>query len=206
LPANSLLLATIAVGTSVSSITAGNITDKRVYTVATGGIVPMTNVTGGLSGQAGLYADDLSTGRLKRSDGSGNARAPKIAPFAPQSVSFSGSIVIAAAVTASTTTALTVDGVTEVEIRLTWDQVAPGTGVASTDQPAVYLFIDGVVQASFSLFPNVLNYCNGGTYSIFRTPSSGSRVFGVGFSGSGTTGHTFTMQGGILRVSANAAA
>jgi hypothetical protein len=81
LPANSLLLATIAVGAGVASIVAGNISDGRVYTVASGGILPMANTTGGITGPAGLYAHDLSTGRLKVSDGAGNARAPKTTAF-----------------------------------------------------------------------------------------------------------------------------
>jgi|SRR5882672_1913316 len=41
LPSNSLLLATIAVGALAASIVAGNITDKRVFTVASGGILPV---------------------------------------------------------------------------------------------------------------------------------------------------------------------
>jgi len=41
LPANSLLLAQIAVAANASSITSANITDKRVFTAATGGIIPV---------------------------------------------------------------------------------------------------------------------------------------------------------------------
>ena len=45
LPANSLLLAQIAVAASTSSIVGGNITDKRVATAAMGGIIPVKDAS-----------------------------------------------------------------------------------------------------------------------------------------------------------------
>lgn len=77
LPSNSLLLATVSVAANTSTIVAGNITDKRVYTVASGGIVPM-DTSGGITGQLGHFAFDTTTQRLRVSDGSGNAMPPHI--------------------------------------------------------------------------------------------------------------------------------
>jgi len=84
LPANSLLLAQIAVAANTSTIVAGNITDSRVFTAAVGGIVPM-DTSGGFTGQAGLYAHDTVTGRLRVTNGSGAAAQPKVGAFAASS-------------------------------------------------------------------------------------------------------------------------
>ena len=200
LPSNSLLLAQVAVAASTSSIVAGNITDKRVWTVATGGIVPMTNVTGGLTGQAGLYAHDLSTGRLKVSDGSGNAVSPKTAPFAPQAAGATATITIGSPTTLASL-AITMDGVTEVEMRFTWSQITAGTGTSS-DSPLISLLAAGSTVKTFSLYPSAGGSINGGSLFANVTPAAGATTFALTSSGSGTSGHTFNLSSGVLRVSA----
>lgn len=189
-PSNSLLLAQVSVAALTSTIVAGNITDKRPWTAAVGGIVPMKDVTSGITGMAGLYADDLSTGRLKRSDGSGNARAPKVAAFAPvtaqvdpANVTSSASWVNLASVT------FTADGVTEVEISATWRSVDNLAGTpASTDGLSVafstvsgsaswlgvynndfYVFIKGGTQAGY-----------GNIRSWLTPPSGANTIYIVG--------------------------
>jgi hypothetical protein len=189
LPANSLLLATIAVGAGVSSITAGNITEGRVYTVATGGIVPMKDVTGGITGQAGLYAHDLSTGRLKVSDGAGNARQPKIAAFAPVSASSSTSPIVVTnpAFSVVVSLAVTVDGVTEIEFLASWfgfgQSPSPTAGSRITNQ----IWMDGVfiTGAGQALEWNYVKTWSGdasggecgGSFRGIYTPAAGTHTF-----------------------------
>lgn len=69
LPPNSLALAQVLVPALSSSVSSGNITDERMFTVLHGGIIPVPNLTSGLSpltGYQGQYAHDRSTGRLVR--------------------------------------------------------------------------------------------------------------------------------------------
>lgn len=63
IPASSLVLAIVTVASGASSITSGNITDKRTYTVAPGGILPASasNVPALAEGQVTW---DTSTGQL----------------------------------------------------------------------------------------------------------------------------------------------
>lgn len=195
LPANSLLLATVLVGAGVSTISSGNITDARVFTAANGGIVTMANVSGGISGPAGLYVDDLSTGRLKRSDGAGNARAVKTSAFAPALQRSTGSSTINGTVSTLLTQSVTVDGVTEVEVRAGYRNISPISGPVVGDSLLFQVLMDG------SPFPDASGgwYFRqdstaitgaGGTHMPFwGTPAAGSHTFtltGVVSSGSGT--------------------
>jgi hypothetical protein len=195
LPANSLLLATVAVGAGVSSITAGNITDARVFTAALGGIPQLANVSGGISGPAGTYADDLSTGRLKRSDGSGNARQPKIGAFAPVFQRSTGSLTINGTVSTLLTLSVTVDGATEVEVRAGYRNISAISGPTVGDSLLFQVAMDG------SAFPDssggwyfrqdstAITGGGGTSNSWWGTPAAGTHTFtltGVVSSGSGT--------------------
>lgn len=186
LPANSLLLATVAVGAGVSSITAGNITDKRVWTTSVGGILPMANVTGGISGMAGLYAHDLSTGRTKVSDGAGAAVQPKIGAFAPvkqtltattASVSPGSSLTVLSA-------SVTTDGVTEIKIEI---------GCYNIDQATLHvgdwgehqIKVDGTIVDSGRFSWQIPAAaagsttgvgCGAGVFTAYATPSNGTHT------------------------------
>lgn len=180
LPANSLLLATIAVGAGVSSITGANITDGRVYTVATGGILPMKDVTGGITGPAGLYAHDLSTGRLKVSDGSGNARSPKTGAFVPVASSFSDTVVSSAVATTLAVVSVTVDGATEIAMIATWLGVSMSSPSVGSVM-AFTLFIDGSqVPSSQEIYyrhdSTSTNIGGGGMLLQHTTPSAGTHT------------------------------
>lgn len=187
LPANSLLLATVTVPALASSISAGNISDQRVYAVATGGILPMGNVSGGVTGPAGTYVDDLSTGRLKRTDGSGNARAVKTSAFAPALQRSTSSFTINGTVSTLLTQSVTVDGVTEVEVRAGYRNVSPISGPVVGDSLLFQVLMDG------SAFPDSF----GGWYfrqeSTAITGGGGTSLAFWGTPAAGT--HTFTLTG-----------
>lgn len=210
LPANSLLLATVTVGAGVSSINAGNITDARAFTAATGGILPMANVSGGITGPAGLYVDDLSTGRLRRSDGSGNARAPKIGAFAPSTQRSTSSFTINGTTSTLLTLSITVDGSTEVEVRAGYRNISPISGPVVGDSLLFMVTMDGSAwpDASGGWYfrqESTAITGGGGTSLVFwGTPANGTHTFaltGVVSSGSGT----YVAQVPFLRVEPAAA-
>ncbi|QOR55830.1 MAG: hypothetical protein YHS30scaffold324_62 [Catenulispora phage 69_17] len=206
LPANSLLLATIAVGAGVSSITSGNLTDKRVYTASSGGIVPMANMSNGITGQAGQYGHDLSNGRLRVSDGNGNARQPKLALFAPQTASTVGAgIANSTSATTILSTTANCDGVSEIAIFASWQsQIEAGTPVVG-HFVRWQLLVDGSLPSSFSEWDYVSPNTNGvngqgGSFTTFVTPTNGSHTFSwVGICGQGSS--SFWVNNPYLRVS-----
>ncbi|HEY0932369.1 MAG TPA: hypothetical protein VGD91_01395 [Trebonia sp.] len=194
LPANSLLLATVAVGAGVSTINSGNITDARAYTAATGGIVPMANTTGGISGPAGTYADDLSTGRLRRSDGSGNARAVKTGAFAPALARSTSNFTINGTVSTLLTQSITVDGVTEVEVRAGYRNLSPISGPVVGDSLLFQVLMDGSVWPDsfggwyFRQDSTAITGGGGTSLPFWGTPAAGTHTFtltGVVSSGTG---------------------
>jgi len=207
LPANSLLLAQLSVGAGVSSITAGNITDKRVFTVAQGGILPMANVSGGISGPAGLYVDDLSTGRLKRSDGSGNARQPKIGAFAAGYSQVTGGVATnTSSYLTMASVSVTCDGVTEVEVFAQWLSVSPASGTVAGDYIGFILAVDGsaaamIYGASQATITRVdstnLNLGDGGSLRNWVTPSAGTHTFALLAL---SVGHAFSVNYPFIRV------
>lgn len=71
LPSNSVLLATLAVAAGVTSVTSGNITDNRIYTVGAGGIIPCPNMGSLPPGVTGQLGWDVVNGRLFHLSGSG---------------------------------------------------------------------------------------------------------------------------------------
>lgn len=205
LPANSLLLATVAVGAGVSSITGGNITDKRVYTVAAGGILPMSSTSGGITGQAGLYAHDLGSGRLRVSDGSGNAKQPKIGAFAAVANQVTGNVsTVVGSYTTVVSVNVTVDGSTEVEIYASWTGMYPGTGTAAGDYIQYQLGMDGFGGITGSAAPAVmrvdstsLNIADSGQIRGWITPSAGTHAFQLMVE---SQGHAFSVAYPFIRV------
>lgn len=193
LPANSLLLATIAVGANVSSITAGNITDARVYTAVSGGIVPVANTVGGISGAAGMYAHDLSSGRLKVSDGSGNARAPKIAPWAPMDSGYTTNTTFTGVSNTLTINSVsgTFDGITEAMVIVTWQSVIPSSPTVG-DLTTLNFLVDGSGFAGGHVHyirqdSTSSTVGNSGTAVRYTTPTSGTHTVSV--SGNAPSGY-----------------
>ena len=191
----------------MSSITAGNITDKRVFTVAQGGILPMANVSGGISGPAGLYVDDLSTGRLKRSDGSGNARQPKIGAFAAGYSQVTGGVATnTSSYLTMASVSVTCDGVTEVEVFAQWLSVSPASGTVAGDYIGFILAVDGsaaamIYGASQATITRVdstnLNLGDGGSLRNWVTPSAGTHTFALLAL---SVGHAFSVNYPFIRV------
>lgn len=134
LPANSLLLAQIAVAAGAVSIVSGNITDKRAYTVAAGGVIPCaSSSTYPTSGEASQYIHDLSTGRLRVLNGSGGSGPAKTAAWSP--IFATGVSAVSVSSTSTPTPVLngsvTVDGIDVPKITCSWTSWSETTAHAS---------------------------------------------------------------------------
>jgi hypothetical protein len=178
LPTNALLLAQISVAANASSITSGNITDSRVYTVASGGILPVANTSGGITGQAGLYVHNLGSGRMQVSDGSGNARAPKTAAFTPVTVTTPSPVTVAPGVASNLASlSVTTDGATEIKIEGTIGYLAQTTPHAG-DTGYVFFTLDGtnVPGGQYNWTANSGGSFMSGTYTAYATPSNGTHT------------------------------
>lgn len=203
LPANSLLLATVAVAANTSTIVAGNITDGRVFTAAVGGIVLM-DTSGGFTGQAGMYAHDIPTGRLRVTNGSGAAAQPKVGAFAASTVTTSGAVVAAVGSSSSATTILsttvTVDGATEIEVWGSWIAILPNASAAVNDQVLGRLYLDGTnITASVVAWTAVTTSTTsqpGGVIRAWTTPSAGTHTL---FLNMWSLGHAGSVSFPVLR-------
>jgi len=204
LPANALLLCNIAVAANAVALSAGVFTDKRVWTSASGGILLVANAALGttVNGATGSYVDDLTTGRLRRLDSSGNARQPKTAAFTPVSASFSSTSVPNSSTTLASVS-VTTDGVTEVEIICKWSGASESPNGVAGDTIALFAKIDGVTVDSWTITQGA-ETANGtvdaGTYIIYNTPSAATHTVTFTATGGSTGGNAFTMLGGAIRV------
>lgn len=82
-PANSIVLCNITVPANASSLVSGNLSDRRTYLAAAGAIKPVQgSAFYPTTGSTAAYAHDISTGRLKRFNGT-TLVAPSTAAFAP---------------------------------------------------------------------------------------------------------------------------
>lgn len=204
LPANSLLLCNITVPANATALSAGAFADKRLFTVASGAILPYPNTAGAtIAGPKGSYVYDQTTDRLKALDGSGNARQPKIGAFAGV-VSSSLTDVPTSLSTYTTilTTTVTTDGVTEVEIFASWNAMVPATGTVDGDWCNVILVIDGfgVSGTSACLIRaggTSLQPYNGGSIREWTTPSAGTHTITMQ---AASAGHVFSVRNPKLRV------
>jgi hypothetical protein len=205
LPANALLLCNIAVAANAVALSSGNFTDKRVWMSAIGGILLVNNAALGttVGGPSGSYVDDLATGRLRRLDSSGNARAPKPGAFTPVS-SYPGSV--GAGANTSTTIAtvsVTTDGSTEIEIYASWLAVRENTSPAVGDQLNCFLRVDGVDFNGNTWIVTQQNTNNaagqGGSFSAFTTPSAATHTITMVVSNIVASG--WTVNNPYLRVS-----
>lgn len=206
LPANALLLCNIAVAANAVALSAGVFTDKRVKTVCSGGILPYSNVAGAtIAGPKGTVVYDEATDRFASLDGSGNARQPKFAPFAP--VATQGPASVTAVLNSYTdivTATVTTDGVTLLEVYAYWPTASDSTPTVG-DYLATALTQDGGTISGTLPFvwrvetTSAING-NGGSLRAWTTPAAGTHTFALKAAG---TGHNFTIAYPYIRVMAS---
>lgn len=204
LPSNALLLCNITVPAGATALSAGAFADKRVFTVASGGILPYTNTAGAsIPGPKGSYLYDQTTDRLKALDGSGNARQPKTAAFAAVNQNVSGPVsTTTSGYTTLASVTVTVDGVTEIDIYGSWTWLTQPAGVAVGDYCQLILTQDG-----FSLSGNSsvilraettnTNPWGGGNLRDWGTLAAGTHTIALQAL---STGHAFPVVSPRIRV------
>jgi hypothetical protein len=182
-PANSTVLAQIAVAANASSVTSGMITDKRAFTVAAGGV--LTAVQGAVQGYNGQLAYDPVAGTFYHNSASGpqpfagSAAAGRSLAFLESSVSFSSETMILS-VTVTTTGE-------DISIYFKWPGVDSTGGSSNTFTALFRMYIDSD-QVDCMYTPavpaNVTSQGGGSwTYSTSGaagdTPSAGSHTITV---------------------------
>jgi hypothetical protein len=179
-PANSIVLAQVSVPAGATSVTFGNMIDKRPFTTATGGILVANR--GSVVGYVGQLAYDKPSGSFYHNANGGPGQA-RMLPFAPVFKS-------TAAAWAMSTTPTTVPGLSanitcdgQTDLKITY-RVAGFTGITSANTyVTVGVFIDGVtVDQTAVRLDNTVNAQGGLTgigytnSSLGNTPSAGSHT------------------------------
>ena len=204
-PANSITLAQIAVAAAATTITSGNITDKRPFTCAAGGV--LVAVKGSVLGYYGQLAYDAASDSFYNNKNAGNTPAPRqmrTLPFAPVTAVLTGgsySLTTSATQVPGLSASVTTDGNTD--LKLTY-HIAGFTGYsASAAVITVGVYIDGTLVDQIDSPVIAGTGAQGGVTGIgytssvtSNTPSSGShtvtvQAFSSAVSGSAPQVHAF---------------
>jgi hypothetical protein len=146
-PANSISLAQVTVPAGATSVTSGNITDKRPFTCAVGGILvaPKNTVTGYL-GQAAYDKASGSFYHNTNAGGSPSAAQMRVLPSAPVTAVLSGggySLTTSQAQVPGLTATVATDGLTDLKVTY---HIAGFTGLTSAvTYVGVGVYIDGTL-------------------------------------------------------------
>jgi hypothetical protein len=202
-PTTGLLLAYVLVPAGSTSVTSGNISDQRTYTVSPGGIIPLPNASSPPNAQAGQYGYDAANDRLFQLVGSAQA---KTLPWAPQRAANAGASCTGPQITLCTVT-VAVDGSTDLEI------IASCQGVNNPFfnnlQPIYSMYIDAVQVRKIIQWVPTSPFSGGGagfthfTASGVDRPAAGSHTVSLQYNDSVATGaHPTAVQASELYVRA----
>jgi hypothetical protein len=205
LPANSVLLAQIAVAAGATSIVSGNITDKRPFIAAAGGIIPCaSSSTYPTSGEASQYIHDLTTGRLRVLNGSGGSGPAKTGAWAPiYAIGVSNVLVSSTSVPVQVLAGtVTVDGVDVPKITCSWTSWSESSTAHGGDTLLHQIYRDGAL--AYQWYANVASgwptggRFPGGSFVFFDNnpaPAAGTHTFAWSII-SATSGATFRLDAG----------
>jgi hypothetical protein len=188
-PANSVVLAQVAVAAGAASIVAGNVTDERAYVVAPGGVLPIASAASAPAVPASQIMYDIATNQLVQGTGSaGSVAVVGGLPWAPQMSTVTANVTdsgFQGQLTSITALSVTTDGSTDIDIYAKWAGWEVGT------QPlAVTLFIqiDGVTVDQTDLYiQNTSIPMSGGSVHYYtssaqsNTPSAGTHAINWAF-------------------------
>jgi hypothetical protein len=193
-PTDSITLASIVVGSGVTSILQSNITDSRFYTASAGGTVYFPNTTSAPNGVQGVIGYDNANNRFFHWSATGYAPM-KIAPFPATEVVGNGNATITGNTgtggtpatlvfgTQSMSANVTMDGQTDLAITIHWPGYSMATPtntkltfeivIDSTVLDTIYL-LAGIGAPTFAYGGNIITYTTSSASG--DTPSAGSHT------------------------------
>lgn len=170
-PANSVTLAQVRVNAGVTTISSGNITDKRVFTAAAGGVVgwPSTSVATG--GHNGNIAYDIANNRFFHNATNGPAQFRTL-PWPPAYATLNSSYTTSTSVTTVLSTNINTDGQTDIMIRWHWPAYyqPSSLGVSSAE---FSIWVDSTIVESVYVGTSsaATGSPEGGGTSVYQTSS-----------------------------------
>jgi hypothetical protein len=196
-PANSITLAQIAVAAGATSITSGNITDERPFTVAVGGIPRAPKSS--LVGYYGQVAYDFASDSFYHNRNTGGVSSPaqmRVLPFAPVTAVLTGgsySLTTSAAQVPGLTANVTCDGKTDLQVTY---HIGGFTGLSSAaTYVTVGAYLDGTLIDETVTALNATVNAQGGFTGIaytgsglLATPAAGTHTVTVLASASSVSG------------------
>lgn len=127
-PANSIVLAQVAVAANATSITSGNITDTRTYTSPGGGVTNWSTVASSGPGFNGLIAYDRTNDRFFHNNaGAGSGERFKSMPWAPVQATNGANVGITTSLADIKTATFTADGLTDIKITFSYPGIFQAT-------------------------------------------------------------------------------
>ena len=184
-PANSVILAQIAVPAMATSITSGNIADERTFTAAAGGIV-IAPKSGGLpGGYNGLMCYDPASGSFYHMSAAG-VRQAHVLPFAPVHTISTASRTLGSTIGTILSSSVTTDGMTDLKISYRAAEIQ-ASALATI---SFYVEIDGTIleAASQSVPSGYYISASGIVYTspaASTTPSAGTHTITLRASAAG---------------------
>lgn len=185
-PASSVTLAQLTIPAGTSTVTSGMIADKRLYTVAAGGVLVSPKATAP-TGYTGLLAYDAASGSFYHLTGSG-ARQAKVLPFAPVHVVLTGTYGYPAGHYSNILScSVTTDGMTDIKVTYSVGSISPNL---SQDVGIEHLVaVDGTtLDVQTKYITTAGNKQQGGFTSVAYTSSASGNTPSAGT-------HTITFQG-----------
>jgi hypothetical protein len=191
-PANATVLARVTVGAAATSITSGNITDRRVFFTTLGGTVPCLSTTRPANPFNGLHIFETDTGKQLAWNGTKWATPKDLIPESKTVLTSDSGAVGGTEGTVASSATINFDGTTEVEVAYSWYNIVASAG------PVVFLvrLYDGTTQIAQHLIlstgssPSGLLNMGGGLIRARVTPSSGDHTFTARLIRSGGTTET----------------
>lgn len=217
LPDNALALAAINVAANATSISSANISDRRAYTTAAGGVVPWPDMSQVVNGHPGLIAYDTANGRFFHNNSSG-VNQFRVLPWAPVTSVRNATFGIATNTPTSWATAtINCDGATDIKITVHWPGLIQNTTVGprsvilpvyldSTELDAVCVMTPSSGIAGIATNGGTSVYCT--SSATGDTPSAGSHTISAkaytaisaGGSGDGPAMYCTATRNAYLRV------
>lgn len=172
-PANSLTLAQLSVPASTTTITSGLLTDQRVFTVATGGVLKAPR--GSVSGYIGQIAYDQASGSFYHNNNTSAATQLQVLPWQPVMQKLTSPITIndSAEHTVLTATVAT-DGYTDIECFFKSPGVQSLTTSSSRIRPFYRLYLDStLLDSMYAAEATADNYIQSGVaWSYYTSPAT----------------------------------